>query len=427
MPSHETRTYLLLCSALDAKASAVAPLNLRELKRLVNGLSELGLALTDLLDPGASDALPGADELGLDPVRVQTLLSRDDSLESVLERWGDGGVWVVGREDDDYPDRLTERLGASAPPLLYGIGDRDAVWNGGLAIVGSREAEEKSLDAARRVASVCAEEGIQVISGGARGVDAASMMASLDVGGAVLGVLPGSLWKATAGLETVIDAGRLTVVSPYGPDAPFTVGNAMGRNTLIYCASEWALVAHCTSERGGTWAGATACLRKRWCPVFVVDGPGAPSGNRHLVHKGAIPLDPAEALGTGDLRTWLEEHKPMPEHGPRERSQPLPSDTPTHDTLGWPIVYGMVTTGRLICLRDTSTYTKIWPLPDLPSLSVAVSVIPCVPPLSPSTVRWCPVPRLPSRSERQLSEASSSEPSSTSNPSPTSTTCCAPE
>ena len=306
MPSDETRTYLLLCSTLEVKDPTASPLNLRELKLLVSGLSELGWALTDLLELGAGDALPDADELGVDPERIQALLARGDSLDGVVERWREGGVWVVGREEDDYPERLRERLGSSTPPLLYGIGDRDALWNGGLAIVGSRDADPDSLDSARRVASVCAEEGIQVISGGARGVDAASMEACLDACGAALSVLPGSLVKATVGLETEIDAGRLTVVSPYGPDAPFTVGSAMGRNTLIYCASEWALVAHCQSERGGSWAGATTCLRKGWCPVFVIDGPDAPSGNRSLAHKGAIPMPPEEALATGDLRTWME-------------------------------------------------------------------------------------------------------------------------
>jgi len=39
-----------------------------------------------------------------------------------------------------------------------------------------------------------------------------------------------------------------------------------------------------------TWGGSTEALKKGWVPIFVVDGPDVPEGNRLLIEKGAIPF-----------------------------------------------------------------------------------------------------------------------------------------
>jgi predicted Rossmann fold nucleotide-binding protein DprA/Smf involved in DNA uptake len=66
----------------------------------------------------------------------------------------------------------------------------------------------------------------------------------------------------------------------------------MARNKIIYCLSEVAVVAATTRDQGGTWAGATECLRHGWVPVLVNRSTAPGSGAAALVEKGARWLPP---------------------------------------------------------------------------------------------------------------------------------------
>jgi hypothetical protein len=97
-----------------------------------------------------------------------------------------------------------------------------------------------------------------------------------------------------------IEAGTLCFITPYHPDAPFSVGTAMGRNQLIYALADHAVVVSSDVGKGGTWEGATQAMRKNLAPVHVVDYEGMPPGNKELIRRGAkslpVPLayDPSE-------------------------------------------------------------------------------------------------------------------------------------
>lgn len=113
-----------------------------------------------------------------------------------MEKWTNCGIWILGRSDARYPHLLKKRLKHSAPAIFYGIGNIQLLSMGGLAIAGSRDVDEEVLGYTQRVAQTCAKQGIQVISGGARGVDQASMLGVLHAGGTSVGVLADSLTKA---------------------------------------------------------------------------------------------------------------------------------------------------------------------------------------------------------------------------------------
>ena len=60
------------------------------------------------------------------------------------------------------------------------------------------------------------------------------------------------------------------------------------RNRNIYAQSSGTVVIRSDRGKGGTWAGATEDLKKRWCPVFCRDY-NYP-GNKELIRLGAIPV-----------------------------------------------------------------------------------------------------------------------------------------
>lgn len=291
--SPDTETILLLCGRFGGeKQDAYQPLAPKEYGDLAAWLRALALRPSDLLADAGRIALSRIQEACLERQRVEFLLSRGTAMALALERWARGGLWVISRGDEAYPQRLKRRLKNVAPPLLYGAGDKALLNKGGLAIIGSRDVSPFAESYTRSIAARCAHEGLTVVSGGARGVDAAAMQGATEAGGHCIGVLPSDLLKTCLHRQNRIglQEGCLALVSPFYPEAGFGRGaNAMARNRYIYTLADQALVIDSALESGGTWAGAVENLKHRWVPLYVRT-PGEGAGNAALVAKGALPF-----------------------------------------------------------------------------------------------------------------------------------------
>jgi len=309
----DTQAILLLCASFGQnRQTEPQPLTLSEYNYLAGWLLENQKRPADLLSSTCLNLLQSIPASKLDFNRVSALLERGVMLSLAVEKWTNQGLWILGRSDSQYPKRLKQILKHLAPAILYGIGNIKLLSQGGLAIVGSRDVDEEGLDRTQRIAQTCAEQEMQVVSGGARGVDTAAMLSALEAGGTAVGVLADSLAKtAVAGkYRTGIKEGRLTLVSACDPNASFNVGNAMGRNKYIYALADRALVISCSVGTGGTWAGAIEALQKiRDIPVFVRIDDAVPEGNRQLLKRGAQPLPfpfIVDSLLKGQSRAVLE-------------------------------------------------------------------------------------------------------------------------
>jgi predicted Rossmann fold nucleotide-binding protein DprA/Smf involved in DNA uptake len=288
--SADTEVVLLLCGRFGGERQEPhQPLSAREYAELAKWLNGRSLRPADLLTDTGKAQLQALHEAKLEKRRVEFLLERGTAMALALERWSRGGLWVISRGDAEFPKRLKRHLKHAAPPLLYGAGKKELLETGGLAIIGSRDATEAALDFTREVAARCAQEGMGVVSGGARGVDAAAMQGSTEAGGYTIGVLANDLLKASVNRQNRLglQEGRLVLVSPFYPEAGFNAGNAMGRNKYIYALSDRALVIDSALGSGGTWEGALEVLAQQWVPLYVRT-PGNGQGNAALVDKGGI-------------------------------------------------------------------------------------------------------------------------------------------
>lgn len=265
-----------------------APLTQKEYERLTKWLLECKLRPSDLLGGELAGRLGELVHAGLEPTRVESLIARGTALALALEKWQRSGLWVLSRSDAAYPKRLKKKLGQSAPPLLYGAGETSLLDVGGLAVVGSRNASEAALDFTRNVARACVRDGLGVISGGAKGVDAAALQGAGEAGGVVIGVLAADLLRASVNRQNRmgIQSGQLVLTSPFNPESGFNAGNAMARNRYIYALADYALVVDSAEGEGGTWAGATEDLRHGWTPLYVRT-PSESPGNAALIARGA--------------------------------------------------------------------------------------------------------------------------------------------
>ena len=262
--------------------------------------------------------------------RIAELMGRATAVAFELDRLDQSGIRTLTVFDEHYPQQWLARLGAKAPPVVHGAGSLDLLDIPGLGVVGSRDVSEAGGEVAKQVARLAARRGLSLVSGGARGVDQLAMDAALESGGAVVGILAESLWRKLKrpDVRRAVHEGSTVMCTPYSPDAPFSAGNAMGRNKLIYAHAALTVVVASDDGSGGTWSGATEGLKHGYGPVAVWCGPGEGPGNEPLQRHGAVPVtsvDDIESLLEAAISP-LSEHPPTPASPPEQRS--LFSTTP---------------------------------------------------------------------------------------------------
>jgi predicted Rossmann fold nucleotide-binding protein DprA/Smf involved in DNA uptake len=284
----------LLLTSYFSKASneAAKPLTNTEWGRFALWLKEKSITPADLLVNDPKTLLSGWQDLRISADRIIELLNRGQSLALAMEKWQRAGLWVVTRSDLEYPKRLKQRLKTDSPPVLFGCGNKALLNAGGLAVIGSRHASASDLAFTDQVGAKAAAEGIAIVSGGARGVDQAAMLGAIKQGGVMIGVMADSLLRAATSSKWrkgLMD-GHVVLVSPFYPEAGFSVGNAMARNKYIYCLADSSLVIH-SGKKGGTLNGAQENLKKAWVPLWVKQTTDQDAANADLVAKGGSWLE----------------------------------------------------------------------------------------------------------------------------------------
>ncbi|HYV66469.1 MAG TPA: DNA-protecting protein DprA, partial [Myxococcales bacterium] len=190
-----------------------------------------------------------------------------------------------------------------------------------VALVGARAADEPALRLSRRLAEGLAALGIEVVSGGARGVDAEAHAGALWGGGSTVAVLGTGVDVAyppeNAALFDRIAAGGGAVVSEVPPGTPPSPQNFPRRNRTIAGLAHATVVVRATAESGALITAKHAASSAR--PVFAVPGEaGEPlaAGPHHLLASGAAaPIRSAEEIAR--LLGWL----PHGESGARKDAE----------------------------------------------------------------------------------------------------------
>lgn len=211
-------------------------------------------------------------------------------VEDLLEQ----GYDIIPITSSDYSPTMKNNLKrAYAPPVIYTKGNKQIMKENSIAIVGSRIAEDISLDFTDNVAKLASKEYKVVVSGFAKGVDKQALDSAIKYMGQSIIVLPQGITTFGSGFKKyykhIID-GDVLVLSTFFPKAPWSVQLAMARNPIIYGLAKEIYVAE-SSEKGGTWSGVVDGLRKGR-NIFVRRPLGTEkNANNILIQKGAIPVD----------------------------------------------------------------------------------------------------------------------------------------
>jgi DNA processing protein len=130
------------------------------------------------------------ERLRLKPEAVESIVLRDrhEAAGRELERVREQGADVLVLDDGTYPALLREI--ADPPITLYVKGDWAACFDYPcVAVVGSRRASTYGQNVAVMLARDLASRGVCVVSGLARGIDAAAHRGALEAGGRTVAVL----------------------------------------------------------------------------------------------------------------------------------------------------------------------------------------------------------------------------------------------
>ncbi|MDR0514210.1 MAG: DNA-processing protein DprA [Coriobacteriaceae bacterium] len=203
-----------------------------------------------------------------------------------------GPRWQISRGQEGFPHAL---MGIPDPPdALFGIGDPLALQEG-LAVIGARNASPYGMSCTRMFAKRAAEKGIVIISGGARGCDAAAHQAALEascptvvfLGGGIDQIYPPQHYRL---FQDVIDSGG-AVVSEHVWGYPPLKHTFKARNRLIAGLARATLIVE-AGIPSGTFSTADEALAAGR-EVLVVPGSLCSSlsrGTNRLLYQGATPV-----------------------------------------------------------------------------------------------------------------------------------------
>jgi len=194
----------------------------------------------------------------------------------------------------EYSNTLKDNLKLQhSPSLLYIKGDKKILQENSIAIVGSRDASEISLQFADNIAKMASKEYKVVVSGFAKGVDKQALDSVLKYNGRSIIVLPQGIATFDSGFRTYykpLVSGDLLVLSVFPPKATWNTGFAMARNPIIYGLANEIYVAE-SSEKGGTWSGAIDGLKKGRNIYVRNVTEEENNANQLLIEKGGIAID----------------------------------------------------------------------------------------------------------------------------------------
>ena len=224
------------------------------------------------------------------------------SSKQFVEYLGRQQIRIRSLVCDEYPFIL--RMTQSPPPLLYLKGNTDLLQESfwGVAIVGSRKASKRACRLTLNISSALSEQGLCIISGLAKGIDAAAHIGALiPPEGKTIAVLGSGFHhpypRCNSDIYRKIIQQKGLLISQFEPSRPPRPYQFLKRNYLIAGLSQSGIVVR-AARRSGALVTARALL-EAGRDVYAV--PGDPddslaSGCNQLIKDGASPMTSAEDL-----------------------------------------------------------------------------------------------------------------------------------
>lgn len=274
--------------------------------------------------------------LGLKAIERVIQARNSVDLDGVWATIEKQGIQILTWQDESYPQRLKEI--DQPPPVLYVRGEYLPDDLFAVAIVGTRRVTPYGRQITEELSSFLAANGMTVVSGLARGVDAVAHQTTLKAGGRTIAVLGSGVDKIYPPEHRAL-AGKMmergAIISDYAPGTPPEASNFPPRNRIISGLSLAVVVVEAGETSGALITAEFAAEQGR--EVFAVPGSIlAPQskGTNKLIQNGALPLlsvnDLMQALDISRVGEQKAARKIMPSDVIEAKLYSVLSDEPLH-------------------------------------------------------------------------------------------------
>jgi len=268
--------------------------------------------LRQAMEEGPTALLRDGDALKLSP-EARNYLAQGPSLHDLgayaLEAARRCGARVLLLGDEGYPARL---CAIPNPPRLLYVRGSLAAEALRVAVVGSRDADEAGLELARGFGDAFARAGVEVVSGGARGIDTAAHEGALWGEGRSVAVLGSGIDvdypPDNRNLFERLANGGGAVVSELAPGSAPAARNFPRRNRIVAGLSDAVVVVRAALRSGALITAAQAGARGT--KVYAV--PGDPS-NWRAEGSNALLRDGQALVATGPIDVLTDLGRPIPQ------------------------------------------------------------------------------------------------------------------
>ena len=261
---------------------------------------------------------------GVGPKLAGAILERADRSAAEIEfnKCREMGIGLITRESTSYPRLLSEIC--DPPSLLYCRGTLAPQDELAVAIVGSRRCTLYGKQQAERLGGMLAHAGMTVVSGLARGIDAAAHQGALAAGGRTLAIAATGLANVYPPehvelAEKVAAQGANLSESPLG-QKPLS-GLFPQRNRIISGLSLGVVIVEASRRSGALHTARHAMEQGR--DVFALPGRVdslASEGCHDLIRDGALLVRHVDDIleGLGPLVEPVRDAAEREVHSPRE-------------------------------------------------------------------------------------------------------------
>ncbi len=254
---------------------------------------------------------------GVGPKIMKSIVSAADEIDVDREITicREHGIGILTESDEAYPRLLREIH--DPPGVLFVRGEFKSQDALAIAIVGTRHGTRYGLDQAERLGASLARAGLTVVSGLARGIDAAAHRGALSAGGRTLAVLASGVLNVYPPEHEKL-AAQVSANGALLSESPSNVEPLGGmfpqRNRIISGLSLGVIVVEAPERSGALITARHAMEQGR--EVFAVPGRvdhRTARGCHRLIRDGAKLVETADDV--------LEELGPLVEAAPRDDGQ----------------------------------------------------------------------------------------------------------
>ncbi|MCM1272242.1 MAG: DNA-processing protein DprA [Clostridium sp.] len=221
-----------------------------------------------------------------------------DKAKRLAEEYGKRSILVTYPGNKYYPEKLKHI--PDCPEILYIRGDAGILNDRLVGVVGARNPSVYGREIAGFLSGTLAKNNIGIVSGLARGIDAAAHSGAICMGGKTVAVLgcginvtyPGENAELFAQIER-----SGTIISEYGLNIPPSAGQFPVRNRLISGLSEGVLVVEAKKKSGSLITADLALEQGK--QVYAVPGrinDVLSEGTNNLIKQGALCVTDANDI-----------------------------------------------------------------------------------------------------------------------------------